>query len=85
MHVYVEHANKMGVVSPIKREQSLPTLLFGDGRDKSVLESSKVYDTLNLYVSTTKRHSICLLPPNSESTQLKEFLGRKDPRRALVT
>lgn len=55
MHVYVEHANKMGVVSPIKREQSLPTLLSGDGRDRSVLESSKVYDTLNLYVSTIKK------------------------------
>lgn len=32
-----------------------------------------------------KRHSICLVPPNSESTQLKKLLGRKDPRRALVT
>lgn len=42
MHVRIEHMNKMGMVSPLVREESLPTSLSDDGKEDSVLEGSKV-------------------------------------------
>lgn len=55
MHVHIEHANKMAIISPLKREKNLPTLLSDDGREMSVLEGSKVYDMLSFYASIVEK------------------------------
>lgn len=58
-HAHIEHANKMVVVSPLKREQclssSLSLSLFDDKKEKSVLKGLKINGTLNLDVSITER------------------------------
>lgn len=61
MNVYIEHENKMGIVSPLGREKSLPTPLSDDGRKNNVLENSKINDILNLDMTITKRCIITIM------------------------
>lgn len=42
IHVHIEHANKIEVVIPLKRESHLPPLLSNDRRERSVLEGSRI-------------------------------------------
>ena len=51
----MDHANKMGIVSPLKGEKSLPTLLSNDGRENSILKGMEVNDNLDLDMMITKR------------------------------
>ena len=90
MHIRIEHANKMGLISFLKREQNLPTLLFDDGREKSVLEGLEVYDMLSLYASImekdvvmiscllTEKHSIGRAPRSKESWSGMPYIGSGD-------
>ena len=80
--IRIEHANKMGIVNPLKREKNLPILFFDDGRKMSVLEGLEVYDILSLYASITKRCVItvsCLLigkTLDQKSSQVKRTLEK---------
>ena len=51
----MDHANKIRIVSPLKEEKSLPTLLSDDGRENNILEGLKVNDNLDLDMMITKR------------------------------
>ena len=55
MNVRIENMNKMGIVSPLEREQSLSTPLMDDGRKDNVLEGLEVNDTLGLDSTIMKR------------------------------
>lgn len=60
MHVCIEYANQMKIVSPLERKQGFPTPFSGNGRKDGVLESSEVDDTLNLDSTITKKTIITL-------------------------
>ena len=64
MHVCIAHANKMGVVSPLKREQHLPPSLSNDSNERRVLDGSKINQMVDLNTSITEEGVVavsCLL------------------------
>ena len=80
MQVHIKHVNKIGIVSPLKGEKSLPTSLFDDGRESSVFKGSKVNDMLKLYLLIMERGVVMvsfLLP--MKALKMEELSDRKDP------
>lgn len=61
MNVCIEHENKMGRVSPLGREKSLPSPLSDDSRKNNVLENSKINDILDLDMKIPKRCIITIM------------------------
>lgn len=61
MNVCIEHENKMGIVSPLGREKSLPSPLLDDSRKNNVMENSKINDILDLDMKIPKRCIITIM------------------------
>ena len=61
MHVRIEHVNQIVIVSPLERKQGLSTPISNTNRKDSVLERSKVNDTLARNLMVIERVIVTLM------------------------